>query len=87
MAYAQLHWWQRRSRRTKLAPLGGFGAVGLLGAVVVPNLHPPTASPADVLDCSNFATQKQAQVVLAADRGDPHGLDSDGDAVACESLP
>ena len=38
-------------------------------------------------DCSDFTTQAQAQKVLDADFGDPHGLDGDKDGVACESLP
>ena len=38
-------------------------------------------------DCSDFTTQAQAQNVLDADFGDPHGLDGDKDGVACESLP
>lgn len=35
--------------------------------------------------CSDFSTQAQAQKFLLP--GDPHRLDSDGDGVACESLP
>lgn len=37
-------------------------------------------------DCSDFATQAEAQQVLDAVAGDPHYLDGDGDGVACESL-
>jgi endonuclease YncB( thermonuclease family) len=44
----------------------------------------PQASARD-FDCSDFSTQAQAQKYLLA--GDPHRLDSDGDGVACESLP
>ena len=47
---------------------------------------PPPPSDGDY-DCSDFATQDQAQAVLEATSGDPHGLDGDGDGVACESLP
>ncbi len=40
------------------------------------------------LDCSDFATQEQAQAELDADPSDPNGLDgNDNDGVACESLP
>jgi Domain of unknown function (DUF4352)/Excalibur calcium-binding domain len=39
------------------------------------------------LDCDDFATQEEAQRVLEQDRSDPNYLDSDGDGVACESLP
>ena len=45
-----------------------------------------TANAAD-LDCSNFATQAEAQAVLDATPGaDPHRLDQDGDRIACEGL-
>lgn len=39
------------------------------------------------LDCADFASQHHAQVVYDNNPGDPHGLDSDGDGIACESLP
>lgn len=41
-------------------------------------------------DCSDFATQKEAQRFFKANGGptkDPHNLDRDGDGVACEKLP
>ncbi len=38
-------------------------------------------------DCSNFATQAEAQQVFDAFPGDPHRLDGDKDGAACESLP
>ncbi len=38
-------------------------------------------------NCSDFATQADAQRVLEAFSGDPHRLDSNSDGVACESLP
>lgn len=38
-------------------------------------------------NCSDFKTQREAQRVLDAFPGDPHGLDRDKDGVACESLP
>ncbi|MFO7173309.1 MAG: thermonuclease family protein [Bacillota bacterium] len=41
-------------------------------------------------DCDDFATQAEAQAFFEAAGGparDPHGLDRDGDGVACESLP
>ena len=44
----------------------------------------PGASAGD-LDCADFSTQAEAQQYLTP--GDPHGLDSEGDGVACESLP
>jgi len=42
----------------------------------------------DVLDCSDFTYQSEAQVELDADPSDPHQLDEGGIAgKACESLP
>jgi len=41
-------------------------------------------------DCGDFATHAQAQAFFMANGGpssDPHGLDRDGDGVACETLP
>lgn len=46
-----------------------------------------TASAQTDLNCSDFSTQQEAQAELAADPSDPHGLDRDGDGLACESLP
>ena len=37
-------------------------------------------------NCSDFATQAEAQQVLEAVKGDPHGLDRDGNGKACEGL-
>jgi hypothetical protein len=39
------------------------------------------------LDCTDFQYHEDAQLVLDADRSDPHGLDSDHDGDACETLP
>lgn len=45
----------------------------------------------NVYNCSNFSTQNEAQEVYdtcyTIDRPDRHGLDRDGDGVACQSLP
>ena len=41
-------------------------------------------------NCDDFRTQQDAQDVFDTcdfANGDPHGLDRDGDGVACESLP
>lgn len=38
-------------------------------------------------NCSDFTSQPEAQAVLEAFEGDPHGLDRDGNGKACESLP
>ena len=45
-----------------------------------------TANAAD-LNCSDFATQAEAQAAFDATPGDPNGLDRDGDKIACETLP
>lgn len=55
--------------------LGGLALLGLL----------PAGAAAGDLDCADFATQEEAQENLLP--GDPHGLDGDGDGVACEELP
>ena len=62
----------------------GLPLAGLLVAVLAALAFAPSASARDY-DCSDFSTQAQAQKFLLA--GDPHRLDSDGDGVACESLP
>ena len=41
-------------------------------------------------DCGDFASQRAAQIFYlnaGGPRNDPHGLDSEGDGVACESNP
>jgi endonuclease YncB( thermonuclease family) len=41
-------------------------------------------------DCADFASQRAAQLFYLANGGprtDPHGLDSEGDGIACESNP
>lgn len=49
-----------------------------------PTEEPPTEVPPPTdLDCTDF-TQEAAQRVLDSDPSDPHGLDADGDGVACE---
>lgn len=44
-------------------------------------------SSGDDYDCADFDTQAEAQEIYERDTSDPHGLDGDGDGVACESLP
>lgn len=45
----------------------------------------------NVYNCSDFKTQKEAQEVYdtchTSENPDRHGLDRDGDGVACQSLP
>lgn len=60
----------------------------LAGVVVVIGwtlLGPTEQSRAVDFDCSDFATQAEAQEHLLP--GDPYNLDGDHDGVACESLP
>lgn len=45
-----------------------------------------TALAQDDLNCSDFATQEDAQAEYERDTSDPHGLDRDKDGVACEEL-
>jgi len=50
----------------------------------------PTATPSlssNDRDCSDFASQPEAQEVLEDDPSDPNGLDGDSDGVACEYVP
>lgn len=68
-------------------------------ATQVPTRTPTATSPAqtyvcdhDFYNCSDFATQPEAQAVYkycrdVAHAGDVHGLDTDHDGIACESLP
>ena len=65
-------------------------ALALLLAVTLSTLAGSVA-PAQAFvdrDCSDFATQAEAQAFfLAAGPGDPHRLDAEGDGLACESNP
>jgi hypothetical protein len=45
----------------------------------------PSSAAAVDYDCSDFATQEEAQEYLLP--GDPYGLDADDDGIACEDLP
>lgn len=40
-----------------------------------------------VVDCDAFKSQADAQAVLRAEVTDPNGLDTDGDGIACPTLP
>lgn len=40
------------------------------------------------MDCTDFSTHSEAQDFFDSEgSGDPHGLDRDGDGIACETLP
>lgn len=61
----------------------------VLAAVASGAVSPDLAGARDK-DCSDFATQEAAQAYFIAHGGpssDPDNLDSDGDGVACETLP
>lgn len=48
----------------------------------------PSETATEDRDCSDFSTQSEAQRFFERHQpGDPHGLDGDGNEVACESLP
>ena len=76
----------------------GAGLWAECGGVDTP-LGGPTPAPAPTAagppvggdrDCGDFATQAEAQAFYEAAGGpaaDPHGLDRDGNGLACESLP
>ena len=54
--------------------------------------HPPVClCSANLYNCSDFATQAEAQTCydfcLSEGAGDIHQLDADNDGIACESLP
>jgi hypothetical protein len=56
----------------------------VLSALFILAIVPASASAIDY-DCSDFATQEEAQEYLLP--GDPYGLDADNDEIACEDLP
>lgn len=74
--------WDFRHGTTASPPASDTGSPT---PVPSPNLSLPCLQ--SDCDCSDFATQAQAQAVLEATPGDPHHLDGDHDGVACESLP
>ena len=56
----------------------------LVGLTVAAALIVAPAAAAQDLDCSDFATQEEAQAVLDQTPGaDPNGLDQDKDGIAC----
>lgn len=46
----------------------------------------PAQSPSGDLDCEDFATQEEAQIVYDRDPSDPNALDNDDDGEACENF-
>jgi hypothetical protein len=51
------------------------------------SVYADKAAAQDILNCSDFATQEEAQAELNRDPSDPNNLDSDNDGIACEDLP
>lgn len=81
---------------TNVPPIGGVKALPVETATMptFPVITPASTLKYDPngpdLDCGNFATHDEAQAFFIAAGGpkqDPHGLDRDGDGLACESLP
>ena len=62
-----------------------FAIVAATAVVLVLTPVSVSAQPGD-LDCADFASQADAQAEFQRDRSDPHGLDPDGDGIACESI-
>lgn len=71
----------------------GTAVLGLLAALLTTLGVAATTTTAHAFvdrDCSDFGTQRAAQIFYLNAGGpssDPHRLDSDGDGVACETLP
>lgn len=65
-----------------------LSVLGLLAALLVVVGPAPSASAYD-RDCSDFASQRAAQLFFLdhSPRLDPHRLDADGDLIACETNP
>lgn len=58
--------------------------------IINPPVQSGTSNVSGDKDCTDFATHAQAQTFFISQGGpgsDPHRLDSDGDGLACESLP
>ena len=78
----------------ELTPASASAPTPAPRAIPAPTPAPePTAPPVDAFidrNCGDFAGWQEAQSYFLAEGGpdaDPHGLDRDGDGVACQSLP
>jgi micrococcal nuclease len=83
-------WGLTEEQRCQLANRGNGIGEGSAECEAEPQPEPqpaPAPSGSGTYDCSDFATQEEAQAVFDADPSDPNGLDSDGDGVVCEELP
>jgi micrococcal nuclease len=81
-------WALSTSEQAQLTDRGnGIGAGGCdQPETAQPQPAQPTPSAVPDLDCSDFATQEEAQAVLNQDSSDPNRLDEDSDGTACETL-
>lgn len=63
--------------------------LAVFGLLAVLFVSPSPASAFSDRDCSDFDTHREAQTFFKNNNpsSDPHGLDSDGDGRACETLP
>lgn len=92
-AYAYTQYpFEYRSRYLKLQREARLQGRGLWDSGLVlgdePAGRPRARRPIEDKDCSDFATQAQAQRFFESrGPGDPHGLDGDGNGLACEGLP
>jgi micrococcal nuclease len=79
-------WGLANAQQCKLADRGNGIGEGTPGCEIsAPKREPSQVSPGGDLNCSDFASQAEAQAVLDADPSDPNGLDADGDSEACET--
>lgn len=64
-----------------------FVVIGLIGAMLIAFSTGPEMANAGDKDCGDFKTQKKAQKFFKKHnpRKDSHGLDADGDGIACET--
>ncbi len=82
-------------REARAHNIGLWGACGGPDTPAAQSGAPPPPPPSwgsggPDRDCSDFASHEEAQRFFEAEGGpgrDPHGLDGDGDGLACESLP
>ena len=65
------------------ATIGG----SLVFLVILATCFAHKAAAQDILNCSSFATQEEAQAELNRNPSDPNDLDGDNDGSACEDLP
>src|SRR3954449_702155 len=64
-----------------------YAAMGVLFTAALYFSFPGIANAQDDQNCSDFATQQDAQAHFDQDKSDPDNLDADNDGIACEALP